>query len=123
VITEDYSIGALPVERSAFAAPPQEAKKLARALVSSSRVVVYATEERAVVRVLYIGDRTLDGDDIPSLSELSCTWMVSSVNSGGLCLTEILTDEKKTRAASFYRSAVKWSVLRSHHVGMPQNDG
>ncbi|ETI36046.1 hypothetical protein F443_17755 [Phytophthora nicotianae P1569] len=28
-----------------------------------------------------------------------------------------LTDEEKAVASMFYRSAVKWSVRRAHHVG------
>ncbi|ETM36171.1 hypothetical protein F441_17633 [Phytophthora nicotianae CJ01A1] len=31
-----------------------------------------------------------------------------------------LTDEEKAVASMFYRSAVKWSVRRAHHVGMSQ---
>ncbi|ETO64794.1 hypothetical protein F444_17788 [Phytophthora nicotianae P1976] len=33
---------------------------------------------------------------------------------------EGLSDEEKAVASMFYRSAVKWSVRRAHHVGMPQ---
>ncbi|EGZ21421.1 hypothetical protein PHYSODRAFT_496819 [Phytophthora sojae] len=33
---------------------------------------------------------------------------------------ECLTDAEKATAAKFYREAVKWSVRRAHHDGMPR---
>ncbi|EGZ22768.1 hypothetical protein PHYSODRAFT_330197 [Phytophthora sojae] len=109
-IAEDYSLCVPPPMASGPNAPPQVAKQLARTLVSTNRVVVYATTEKSVVRVLYhCGDHLEDRPELSDLDELEAP---SNVKTPVIISPECLTDAEKATAAKFYQEAVKWSVRR-----------
>jgi len=120
IIIEDYGVCVPPTTYMTPSPPPQEAKRLARTLVSTNRVAVYASDEQSVVRVLYLGDRDDDTEMANELSELSELRVPDSSRCRAPISPDSLTDEEKTTAAKFYRSAVKWSVRRAHHIGMPR---
>ncbi|GMG17864.1 unnamed protein product [Phytophthora fragariaefolia] len=87
--------------------------------VKSNRVAVYATEKQYVVRVLYLGDESIEALKAQDIMELSEAKIPESVMVTARGSVDSLTDTEKASAAKFYRSAVKWSIRRAHHVGMP----
>ncbi|EGZ11578.1 hypothetical protein PHYSODRAFT_517027 [Phytophthora sojae] len=118
-IAEGTSICVQPSTTSARPPPPQEAKTLANVLVSSQRVAVFNTGEQSIVRVQYLGDGIIDDDHIEEVTGIGGSQAPVTQASGIILSEGCLTDAEKRSAATFYRFAVKLSVRRVHHLGMP----
>ncbi|EGZ06882.1 hypothetical protein PHYSODRAFT_530853, partial [Phytophthora sojae] len=85
-------------------------------LVASQRIAVFNTDEQSVVRVLYLGDGIGDNEEVSGIGDSQ----TAATHPNGVIVSEgcLMVDEKRS-AATFYRSAVKWPVRQSHHIGMP----
>ncbi|POM60374.1 LOW QUALITY PROTEIN: hypothetical protein PHPALM_30779 [Phytophthora palmivora] len=93
--------------------PPQDAKKLAKVLVSSERVAVFSTNNEFVVRVCYLGDQDGNGEMNHNITSLDGDRIFDIGQGGGNTFLECLTDIEKKVACSFYR---RLSGLFGEHI-------
>ncbi|OWZ05514.1 LOW QUALITY PROTEIN: hypothetical protein PHMEG_00022388 [Phytophthora megakarya] len=129
-IAEDYSLCISPTQASTEVPPPQEAKRLARTLVTTNRVAVYATCEQYVVRVMYLGDESIEATNSQSIDDLSEVKVPNNAEPIHLYSLESLTDSEKcqqilsigcqmggtTRAP--YWNAAKWLGCQHKFIQM-----
>lgn len=106
IIAEDSSLCAPPVLSPGPVPAPQEAQRLAKVLVSTSRVTFYRTDDASTLRVQYLGDQADDDATEPLPAEMRR--LGSQRRPDNEPESDVLEDSEKKSAAAFYRASIKW---------------